>query len=99
MPYDPARDLYASNSGPNKRGRFWSAPLTASGTEFAIYPKAITVFVPSGTAGPHLSMVTDVGDTPLPFTMPEGVITLIDHCVVRAVTAITANVVVRRVDD
>lgn len=98
MPYEPARDTFANSSGVSVRGKSWSPPLTASATDFALYPKALTVFVPIGTAGPHLSIRCAVDDTPLAITLPEG-LTILDWCVVRAVTAITAGVVVQRVDD
>jgi hypothetical protein len=98
MPYEGSKDPYATNSGPTMRGKFWSAPLAANATDFSVYPKALTVFVPSGTAGPHVSLRCDVVDAPLAVSLPEG-LTVIDWCIVRAVTAITAGVVVRRVDD
>lgn len=99
MPYDSARDPYRLTLSPNKRGAAWSAPLTASTDDFTIYPKALTVFVPAGTAGPHLSVrARNDSDAAEAITLPEG-LTLIDFVVIRAVTAITANVIVRRVDD
>jgi hypothetical protein len=99
MPYDPARDAYSTSSGPSMRAKSWSDPISPSASEFARYPKALTVLVPTGTAGPHLSIVADAGDdVPQPISLPEG-LTILDFVVIRAVTAITAGVVVRRLDD
>jgi hypothetical protein len=76
-------------------------PVVASAADFTgPFPKALEVFVPTGTAGPHLTIVPTRnanGDT-VQLTLNNGY-QVYDAVTVRRVTAITAGVVVRRIDD
>ena len=99
MPYDITLDPYGSTSGFGIRGRRLTT-VTASGSDFASYPKALTVHVPAGTAGPHLTILplgNADGDT-IALTLNESY-QIYSEVGVRAVTAITAGVTVRRIDD
>jgi hypothetical protein len=99
MPYEPSKDSYAFTSGFALRGRRLSA-ITASPDDLLTYPKALAIFVPTGTAGPHLTILplaNEDGQT-IALTLNEGY-QVLSEIGVRAVTSITAGVVVRRIDD
>jgi hypothetical protein len=100
MPYERLRDPYANHArSPLTPGRKASV-VTASATDFTLYPKALRVFVPAGTAAPSITVQpsdnADGGTVQVP--LGEGV-TILDWCQVRAVTAIVAGVTVIRIDD
>lgn len=100
MPYDASRDPFVTTqNSPLAFGRT-AAVVTPSGTDFTVYPKALVVVVPTGTASPTVTILPAKaadGATEV-ISLPEG-ITVIDWVLVRGVTAAAAGVVVRRIDD
>ncbi len=99
MPYTPDSDPYRIGAGFVSPAKSMSA-VTAAPGDFAVYPKALRVFVAAGTAGPHLTVLParNADGATVALTLSEGQ-TILDFVQVRAVTAITAGVTVHRLDD
>jgi hypothetical protein len=100
MPYVASLDPYCNvAAGVLSFGRRLSI-VTPGPSDFTVYPKALTVWVPVGTSNPTITILpcgnadgaTEVIDLPVGRS-------LINWVQVRAVTAAAAGVIVRRIDD
>jgi hypothetical protein len=99
MPYDRTRDPYATLSDTQLAPGRMLTTVTASPDDFQRYPKALTCWVPAGTSSPTITVLpagNDDGATHVLDLSPGR--NVIDWVMVRAVTAITAGVTVRRID-
>ena len=100
MPYDPAKDPFATFvPSPIAPGGQMSV-VTAAAEDFTRYPKALTCWVPTGTASASITVLPskNVDGATMVISLSEGR-TVIDWVPVRAVTVIAAGVVVHRIDD
>jgi hypothetical protein len=102
MPYNDSSDVQGYGLSVDKPGRRM-APITASPTDFAVYPKALWIWVSPAASpeGPHVTILPAKNEDAAPqaLELPVNAIIEFRTVITRAVTQIAPGVTVRAIFD